>query len=140
MDFSRLPLTQLMARKLAWLGQRSAVLAQNVANADTPDYKARDLKPLDFKSELNRAQGAPKSGSALSVSDVRHMQPNTGSGSRGFAQENEAQPFETTLSGNSVSLEQQMSKLGETQLEHQTVIELYRKHLAMFRTALGRGV
>jgi len=138
MDFSKIPLAEMMARKLSWLGARSAVLAQNVANADTPDYAARDLKPLDFRAELKRA-GGPAAVPQLVATSPRHLPAPTVSGSGRFASGKEPEPFETTLSGNSVSLEQQMAKVGETQLEYQTVVELYRKHLSMFRTALGRG-
>lgn len=137
MDFTKLPLADMMGRKLEWLRARSAILAENVANADTPGYEARDLKPLDFKAQLSRAAAA--TATPLAVTNVRHMAPPPDPMSGRLAVAKEQASFETTLSGNSVNLEQQMAKVGETQLSYQTVIELYRKHLSMFRTALGRG-
>ncbi|MFB3102597.1 MAG: flagellar basal body rod protein FlgB, partial [Alphaproteobacteria bacterium] len=47
--------------------------------------------------------------------------------------------FETSINGNDVSLEQQLTRLGQTQLSYQATTNLYRKHLDMFRIALGRG-
>ena len=126
----------MMSRQLAWLGARSAVLAQNVANADTPGYAARDLQPVDFRAELARAGGPDTS---PTQTDPRHLAGFASADRGGFATAKEPAPFETTLSGNSVSLEQQMSKVGETQLAYQTVVELYRKHVSMIRTALGRN-
>ena len=40
-----------LATRMAWLGRRQQVLAQNIANADTPNYKPMDLKPLDFGAQ-----------------------------------------------------------------------------------------
>jgi len=56
MDFNRLPILQMMTRKMSWLSHRTEVIAQNVANADTPNYRARDLKEVRFQ-KLVRKEG-----------------------------------------------------------------------------------
>ena len=62
----------MLKSKMSWLEARQDVLSQNVANADTPGYAARDLKPMDFASLLKKANGAvPASG--LMVTDPRHI-------------------------------------------------------------------
>ena len=43
------PLFQLLSARLGWLGQRQATLSQNIANADTPNYRPRDLRARDFE-------------------------------------------------------------------------------------------
>ncbi len=48
MPVTQAPLFKLMSARLAWLGEREVVLGQNLANADTPDYRPRDLRPADF--------------------------------------------------------------------------------------------
>ena len=53
MDFSKLSLFSAMTRRMAWLGQRQEVLAQNIANADTPGYAAQDLKEPTFRALLS---------------------------------------------------------------------------------------
>ncbi|MSO70469.1 MAG: flagellar basal body rod protein FlgB [Alphaproteobacteria bacterium] len=138
MDFSKLPLADMMGRKLEWLRTRSAILAENVANADTPGYEARDLKPLDFKTQLRRA-GSTATAATLAVTNAHHIAATPGPTSAQLNVAKEQASIETTLSGNSVNLEQQMGKVGETQLAYHTVVELYRKHLSMIRTALGRS-
>lgn len=52
MDLTSLLLFQMATTKMDWAAQRQKVPTQNVVNADTPDYKSRDLKPLDFKHGL----------------------------------------------------------------------------------------
>ena len=51
-DLNNLKLFQMALTKMDWASARQKVLAQNVANADTPDYKEKDLKALNFKSVL----------------------------------------------------------------------------------------
>ena len=43
MDFGKLPIFDVLARRMGWLGQRQEVLAQNIANADTPGYQRKML-------------------------------------------------------------------------------------------------
>ena len=57
----------MLRERMTWLNQRQDVLSQNVANADTPGYVARDLKPLDFDDVLN----APRQGTALMTTNDR---------------------------------------------------------------------
>ena len=54
MDLKKLPLFDLLARRMSWLAQRQEVLAQNIANANTPDYAPQDLKPMSFGEEMKR--------------------------------------------------------------------------------------
>ena len=53
-ELSSLGLFQAVKKRLNWLGQRQEVLAQNIANADTPNYRASDLKPYNFRELLRR--------------------------------------------------------------------------------------
>ena len=49
MDLSKIPLFTMLTERMAWLNKRQAVLAQNIANADTPGYKPKDPAPVDFE-------------------------------------------------------------------------------------------
>ena len=53
-ELGNLGLFQVVKKRLNWLGQRQEVLAQNIANADTPNYRSSDLKPYNFKELLRR--------------------------------------------------------------------------------------
>ncbi len=131
MDFNSIPLFQAVKKRLAWLGQRQEVVSQNIANADTPQYKARDLKAYDFRELVRRET------TQINM-DVTH--PNQLSGQRKRIRDfSDSAPFayETAPGGNNVVLEEQMAKLNESSLKHQLTTELYKKHLALFRMALG---
>ena len=69
MNLPDVPLLSMLRERMNWLHQRQDVLSQNVANADTPGYVARDLKPLDFEEAL----GATGGGAALMTTNTRHI-------------------------------------------------------------------
>src|SRR3546814_13469481 len=74
MDLSGMTLFDMARRKMSWLGQRQAVLAQNIANFDTPGYRPKGLEALYFRRELSRLQPvrmAATSASLLSGTVVR---------------------------------------------------------------------
>lgn len=120
--------------RLNFLSARTSVIAENIANADTPDYEARDLAAPNFK-KLAKAETAAQS---LRVSDPRHIQG--GSVTRSSAKSHAAPDDEASLNGNKVSLETQMMKLSNTRMEYQMASSVYRKALGMVRLAVrGSG-
>jgi flagellar basal-body rod protein FlgB len=137
MNFPDIPLLSMLKTQMTWLNQRQDVLTQNVANADTPGYVAHDLKPVDFSGALRQASGPPKTAGQLTVTDPRHIAvPATGQ-SGGF--ENVEMPdAEANPNGNSVSLEQEMIKVSDTQAQFQAATNLYAKAMSMMRTAIGQ--
>ncbi|MFQ5972338.1 MAG: flagellar basal body rod protein FlgB [Alphaproteobacteria bacterium] len=138
MSFTSLPLFSLMAGKMAWLTRRTDVLAQNVANANTPGFAARDLEPVSFRELVARRQQTSQSASGLVTSHARHMSAIAPRRDL-FSVKEVPDKRETTLSGNDVNVEQQLVSLSETQMSYQLTLNLYRKHLDMIRTAIGRG-
>lgn len=133
MDLTKLPLFTLMAKRLSWLGQRQQVLANNVANADTPGYRARDLKALSFKKVLG-SEGAKL---GMAATNAAHLAGQSRKPAANAVEKTDS--HEIVISGNSVSLEEEMMKVGKTMMDYQLTINLYRKHLSMIKTALGRG-
>lgn len=138
MAVTDLPLFSMLKTRMHWLEQRQKLLAENVANSNTPNYRGRDLKQLDFKSTLEASLGSAGTGSAgmMSVTQPGHLRG--GSGTRGF-DVNPSGGFETTPSQNSVVLEDEMMKVAQTQLDHQTAISLYQRGVGMIKTALGKA-
>ncbi len=132
MELDKLSLFSVVKQRLAWLGHRQEVLAQNIANSDTPQYKARDLKALKFQ-DLVRNQS---SNIRMTATADSHM---TGTPKRAteFKVDTERRPMETNPNGNSVVLEEQMAKISETGISHRLTTELYKKHLNMLRMAIG---
>ena len=133
MDTGTLGIFSKLASRMAWLGRRQQVLAQNVANADTPNYKPMDLKPLDFGSLANNAARRVE----VRVTDAGHL---TGTrATPAFAAERQDPIVEMSPSGNAVILEEQLMKVGENAMTYRLMTNLYRKHVNMIRTALGRS-
>jgi len=134
MSVADLPLFAVLKSRMRWLEERQKVLAENVANADTPRYRTRDLKQLDFNAELNATVQAQVK---LSATASGHIAAPAG--------ETSAHPqrprggFETKPSGNAVVLEEEMMKVAQTQMDHQTATSLYARGLAMLKTAIGKG-
>jgi flagellar basal-body rod protein FlgB len=133
MDMGQIPLFSLLTNRMNWLSARQSLLSENVANAATPNYAARDLKPVDFASQLaNEKLDTP-----LITTNQRHISPR---GAGASAPVPEVAPGEGgTPGGNAVSLEQEMMKLSDTQIQYQTAANLYQKAVNMFRTALSGG-
>ncbi|MFZ5789709.1 MAG: flagellar basal body protein [Pseudomonadota bacterium] len=141
MDLGRIPLFALALDKMAWLNRRQAVLAHNIANADTPNFRPEDLTPLDARAAL-RSVGAQTHTVAAVLpvaTDPKHIVGPLGQTNGGFAEEPQKKTYETTLSGNAVVLEEQMVKVAQTQADFQMATNLYKKYVDMLKLALGRS-
>lgn len=102
---------------LQFRNQRAELLASNLANADTPNYKARDM---DFQSVLKQAQQAKVQ---LATTQPGHMQaPNTG-GALGAVPQYRI-PSQASLDGNTVDAEQEQVRYTENALSYQFSLRL----------------
>lgn len=127
------PFLSLLRERMTWLHQRQDLLAQNVANADTPRYVARDLKAQDFSDALKKVTSQTNS---MMVTNVRHIAlSNTRTGQ---FDDLESPDIESSPNGNSVSLETQMIKVSDTQAQFAAAANLYAKAMTMMKTAIGR--
>lgn len=133
MDPGKLQLFDMMKTKLDWLAQRQRVLAQNVANADTPDYDARDLKALDFGQIVRKHRKGANSNVSLNITSGSHI----GGKSKGtFRQENSPTRFDITPIDNSVTLEEQMLQQSQTAEQYKLTTTLYTKYTGLMKTAV----
>jgi len=123
-----LPLLGMLRERMTWLNRRQDLLSENIANADTPGYVARDLKPLDFADALKGG------GPSLAVTNARHIAIAPHAASFG---EQATQDVESSPNGNAVSLEQEMIKVSETQAQFQAAANLYAKAMTLMKTAIG---
>ena len=134
MNLPDVPLLSMLRERMSWLNQRQDTLSQNVANADTPGYVAHDLKPVDFEAEMDKAAKGVPSGNMMRVTDPRHI---TLSNSKTQFEDFEVRDAEANPNGNSVSLEQEMIKVSDTQAQFQAATNLYAKAMTMMKTAIG---
>lgn len=128
-------LFDVIAKKMDWLSQRQKVLAQNVANADTPGYLPQDLREGPFERMVRGKLRIVEP----QRTDPQHMTAAHGAGSGKPREFEPRERYETAPSGNAVVLEEQLVKVQQTQIDYQTMTNLYTKHMRMFTTALGRG-
>lgn len=117
--------------KMAWHQDRQSVLAQNVANADSPRYKAQELKQPVFSHNAIRGPAAVQ----LVATAPGHQGSLPGSPVTG---QGRSHSFEVTPEGNSVVLEEEMLKIGQNAMDHQTVAQLYTRSLGILRKAIAR--
>lgn len=101
---SQLYLFALASQHNRWLSTRQAAVAGNVANANTPGYKAQDVAPFEAAMDSVRTEMTATNPNHLSLGETRRTS------SVPAAEQSE---WETVHSGNSVSLEQELIKAGE---------------------------
>lgn len=133
MDLNSLGIFKLMNKKMDWLTQRQEVLAQNIANVDTPKFKPEDVTPFTFRSALSEARQLTPT-----LTDPAHMalpRANDGPGKVG----KERKPYETKPDGNAVVVEEQMLKMSQSAQDFNMVTSLYKKNVGLLKTALSRG-
>lgn len=118
-----LKMASAMARHAA---ERHQVLSQNIANADTNGYKAKDLEPFaEAYARMARSQASAQSGH---------------NGSSAWRAETITLPGAASPNGNTVSIEDQMMRTVEAQQQHEAATAIYRKSMNILRMSLGRNV
>lgn len=131
-------LIDAISKAMRHLGERQRVVAQNIANADTPDYKARDLAPPSFAGLVDAADGrAQVERPQVALSAAMQRMGARATLSTGTVADTDIS--EVKPDGNNVTLENQLLRMGKIQADYATLAGLYAKQRAMLRTALGKG-
>jgi flagellar basal-body rod protein FlgB len=136
MAITDIPILSMLRTRLQWAQERQRVLAENVANADTPNYRARDLTALKFETP-GAATAAPLTGVSLVRTEAGHI-AGSGPGDSPFRSKISGN-YEVRPTGNAVNLEQEMMKVAANQMDYQAVTALYARSLGLIKTALGKG-
>ena len=126
-----IPIFAMLKAKLGYDGQRQKVIAQNVANADTPGYAPRDLAHFSFEGAL-RAQAAG-GGVAPVRTNAMHIAGRARSPSAWKV--DPAPDTEARLDGNQVVLEDEMMKMSQARGDYEAALTLYSQSLTLLRTA-----
>jgi flagellar basal-body rod protein FlgB len=132
MAIADLPALAALRTRMQWHQQRQRVLAENISNSDTPNFKPRDLVEPKFTPA-----GSPTGTTgalALARTDPGHMTLPGGSDSFG----DRKTFYETRPAGNSVSMEDEMMKVAANQMDYQAATTLYSKSLGLLMTAIGK--
>lgn len=122
-----------LEQSAAFAQRRHAVLAGNMANIDTPGYRARDLSTEDFQTALAEA-----------IDAIHHPSPgNTGGAADQIdPMEGTRHAMENLLyhDGSEVNLERQVTEISKNQNLHNTAIALMRSQFATLRVAISENV
>jgi flagellar basal-body rod protein FlgB len=124
-----IPIFDLAQARLSWTAQRQRVLAENIANIDTPQWQPKDVTSF---ADMLSGTGAAATMVQTSPLDL----PGNGGGAPGthVVTEGGRQP-----DGNAVSLDTETEKVAETDGVQQEVTAIYQSYLGLFRTAIGQG-
>ncbi len=138
MALDSIALFSVLKSKMSWHQQRQTLLAQNVANADTPGYKGRDLAAFKVDQPLKSGQVLPPVG--VTRTSAAHIKGTVMSDARSNFGNNNGPGWEVTPEGNGVILEEQMMKISSNSGDFQVASLLYSRSLGLLKTALrGRG-
>ena len=133
MPISGIPIFSMLRTKMQWHQERQRLLAENVSNADTPNFKPRDLVPPKFDGR-SPALGASL---ALAQTSPAHIAGANAAGTPQFRTDRRG-GYEVRPAGNAVSLEDEMMKVANNQMDFQAATSLYTRGLGMLKTAIGR--
>jgi flagellar basal-body rod protein FlgB len=133
MGLMDMPVFSALGDKMRWHQARQGLLAENVANAETPGYQGRDLRQYDFADRLSAVSSA-----SMSTSATQPMHFSVSSGEGAFGAQRMAN-FEVTPEGNGVTLEDEMMKVSTNMMDYQAATSIYQKSVRILRVALGRN-
>lgn len=111
--------------------KRAEILASNIANGDTPNYKARDI---DFKQILNQYQTGAMSGK-LSSTHPRHFSGGAQISGQGYELQYR-QPMHASLDGNTVDAQTEKAEFAQNALQYQVSLEFLSGKIKNLQKAL----
>lgn len=126
MELESISFFRTASQRIQWASERQKVISGNVANANTPGYKAREVTP--FERMLER-----RPTSVLAVTHERHL----GGAQRGVVDSRiDPSAWEESLDGNTVVLEQQTIRANEAFEQFAVATRAYKKGHELLSLAL----
>jgi flagellar basal-body rod protein FlgB len=122
MKLNSMSFFQLASQRMSWLSANQRVVAENIANADTPGFKAREVSPFETLVDGSRTGG-------VRTTHAGHIQGggHAGGQASGLPTTADSAAWETTIDGNTVVLEQQTLKAAEISESYRLAAQLYGK-------------
>src|SRR5688500_2142359 len=131
MPISNIPIFSMLRTRMQWHQERQRLLAENVANADTPRFRPRDLAPLNVNSAAQPAAAQV----TLARTDPAHVKAASANGA---FQLDRRISSDVRPTGNAVNLEDEMLKVAANQMDHQAAAALYGRSLGLIKAAVGK--
>ena len=130
MPITDMPVLSALRTRMQWHQERQRVLAENIANSDTPKFKPRDLAEPNFQRAVSAASSLPMvrtSGNHFAAAGGGDSFPSS-----------TKDGYETRPAGNAVSLEDEMQKSATNQMDFAAASSLYSRSLGLLKIAIGR--
>src|SRR5262249_99321 len=129
MPISDIPIFSMLRTRMQWHQERGRVLAENVSNSDTPNFRPRDLTQLKFDTST------PPALSPLSLprTDPQHIARAASAAQL----QGRSRFYDIRPAGNAVNLEDEMIKVAQNQMDYAAATALYTRSLGLIKTALG---
>jgi len=135
MDLASLKLFKMAMTRMDWASQRQKLLAQNISNADSPHYRPKDVKEVNFKQIL---KGELVARVPVSRTDANHLKGTIPEQDH-FRSAGERKTFEESPDGNQVVIEEQMQKVGDTRSAYDTAVTIMQANLKMLSMVVKGG-
>jgi flagellar basal-body rod protein FlgB len=128
MDLTKLDVFRMAKQKMGWITERQAVLATNIANADSPNYRAKDLKAINFSRMLDSARQMH-----VARTTSGHIVGSAGRSDFRTVRERTGDVYEVNPNDNTVI------KVSESTMQYQLATNIYNKNLSMLKMAAGQN-
>lgn len=137
---SGISILDAIGAKLKHLSVRQEVVAANIAHANTPGYKVRDVKTPDFSGLIGATSKAGKAEIGVPRVAVSDTMTALGANPRKIGEIRRGDTsYEVKESGNNVILEEELMKMAQVQMDYAAMTNLYRKQAGLLKIALGQG-
>lgn len=139
MTIQDIGLFQALGAKMNYVSQRQSVIAQNIANADTPGYKPKDLMPVDFSSMISSGgnKGGVKSVSSVNIKATNDSHMSSLGSKAGVKARAQRDTYEVAPAGNAVVIEEQLVNSSQNMMDYSLMLNIYQKHVGMMKTAIS---
>jgi flagellar basal-body rod protein FlgB len=135
MAINDLPMLSALRTKMQWHQERQRVLAENISNSSTPNFRPRDLVEPKL-DQGGSAVGGAMGSLAMMRTSTSHMAVS--GGGQTFRGDGGRSGFLTKPAGNAVNLEDQMMKVSANQMDYAAATSLYTRSLGLLKTAIGK--
>ncbi|MBX2835063.1 MAG: flagellar basal body rod protein FlgB [Micavibrio sp.] len=134
-----LTLLKAIGAKMDYLTQRQRIISQNISNADTPNYKPRDLVKADFSTLLKDLDKKPGEMKSVYMDNTKQGHLYSPSDARDPRDEKSKKVYEAAPAGNAVVMEEQLINSGQVMMDYNMMLNLMQKNTGFIKTAIGKG-
>lgn len=132
--YDKLTVMDMATSQMNWLAQRTEVVSENIANADTPGYTPKDVQPLDFKGMITSSTGV--NGPDVPQVTMVATNPRDIVPPQGSPVVTQSRVYQASPDGNAVGADEQSKKLGDIKISYQAAASLYAKQVSLLKLAI----